>query len=65
MYRICFTIVQAIFEDFFKNGYKINPYNIYMANKMINGGKNKIVWYMDDNKFSHKEKKLKIKQSRI
>ena len=37
-----------------KEGYKINPYDRCVANKNINGSLCTVVWYVDDNKVSHK-----------
>lgn len=34
-------------------GFKLNPSNLCVANKMINGKQCTIVWYVDDNKISH------------
>ena len=33
-------------------GFKINPYDKYVANKMIDGKQCTLVWYVDDNKLS-------------
>ena len=34
-------------------GFKLNPYDRCVANKMINGKQCTIAWYVDDNKISH------------
>ena len=36
-------------------GFAINPYDKCVANKEINGSQCTIMWYVDDNKISHKE----------
>ena len=36
-----------------KHGFKINPYDRCVANKIINGKQCTIVFYVDDNKISH------------
>lgn len=36
-------------------GFEINPYDMCVANKMINGKQCTIAWYVDDNKVSHIE----------
>ena len=36
-----------------KEGFKINPYDRCVANKMIKGKQCTLVWYVDDNKVSH------------
>ena len=46
--------VNALKEE----GFKINPYNNYVANKNINGNQFTICWYVDDIKFSHKSKQV-------
>jgi len=38
-----------------KLGFKINPYDRCVANKMVNGSQCTIVFYVDDNKVSHKD----------
>ena len=40
-------------ETLVKEGFKINPYDKCVANKLINGKQCTIVWYVDDNKVSH------------
>ena len=39
-------------------GFKINPYDQCVANADINGSQCTIVWYVDDNKISHKDPKV-------
>ena len=41
-----------------KLGFKINPYDRCVANKMINGSQCTIVFYVDDNKISHIDKEV-------
>ena len=38
-----------------KEGFKLNPYEMCVANKEINGHQCTIAWYVDDNKVSHKD----------
>ena len=38
-----------------KMGFELNPYDLCVANKMINGSQCTIVFYVDDNKISHKD----------
>ena len=38
-----------------KLGFKINPYDRCVANKQINGSQCTVVFYVDDNKISHKD----------
>ena len=42
-------------ETLEKEGFIINAYDRCVANKMINGKQCTIVWYVDDNKVSHKD----------
>ena len=44
-----------------KEGWTINPYDKCVANKLINGKQCTIVWYVDDNKVSHKDPKVVTK----
>ena len=39
-------------------GFKINPYDTCVANKMVNGKQCTIVWYVDDVKVSHVEESV-------
>ena len=36
-------------------GFEVNPYDPYVANKMVNGSQMTICWHVDDLKVSHKE----------
>ena len=36
-------------------GFELNPYDLCVANKIINGKQCTIVWYVDDNKISHED----------
>jgi hypothetical protein len=47
------------FCDTLKNlGFKLNPYDPCIANKMVNGKQLTIAWYVDDNKISHVDPKI-------
>jgi hypothetical protein len=39
-------------------GFRLNPYDPCIANKMINGHQCTIAWYVDDNKISHRDPKV-------
>ena len=39
-------------------GFKLNPYDKCVANKMINGKQCTIAWYVDDNKLSHADPRV-------
>ena len=39
-------------------GFKLNPYDPCVANKMVNGRQCTIAWYVDDNKISHVDPKV-------
>jgi Reverse transcriptase (RNA-dependent DNA polymerase) len=34
-------------------GFQLNPHDVCVANKTINGSQCTVVWYVDDNKISH------------
>ena len=38
-----------------KMGFTLNPYDLCVANKIINGSQCSVVFYVDDNKISHKD----------
>ena len=44
-------------ETLQKEGFIRNPYDRCVANKMIDGKQRLVVWYVDDNKVSHKDPK--------
>ena len=39
-------------------GFKLNPYDPCVANKMVNGKQCTICWYVDDSKISHVDPKI-------
>ena len=41
-----------------EKGFELNPYDICVANKMVNGKQFTLVWYVEDNKVSHMEAKV-------
>jgi len=45
-------------KDLEQLGFKINPYDICVANKLINRKQLTILWHVDDLKISHKDKKV-------
>ena len=45
-------------ETLEKEGFVINPYDRFVANKVINGEQCTIVWYVDNNKVPHKDIKV-------
>ena len=47
--------------DLQQEGYKINPYNPCVANKMNNSAQHIISWHVDDFKFSHKDSQVNDK----
>ena len=44
--------------DLIKQGYKINPYNPCVANKIIDETQHTVTWHINDLKFSHKDPKV-------
>ena len=57
-YELFTTILQ-------KEGYVLNPYDRCVANKVINNEQCTLVWYVDDNKVSHKDKNVVEEQMKI
>ena len=45
-------------NDLLSIGYKLNPYDPCIANKMINGKQHTIAWHVDDLKISHVDSKV-------
>jgi len=45
-------------KDLEQLGFKVNPCDICLANKMINGEQFTVLWHVDDLKISHKDKKV-------
>ena len=43
-------------KDLEELGFKVNPYDICVANKWINGKQFTVLWHVDDLKISHKDK---------
>lgn len=43
-------------KDLEEDGYKVNPYDPCVANKIINGKQSTVLWHVDDLKMSHVEK---------
>ncbi len=41
--------------DLFSHGFKINPYDPCVANKMVNGHQLTVLWHVDDLKISHRD----------
>ena len=41
-----------------EKGFELNPYDIYVANKLVNGKQCTLVGYVDDKKVSHTEAEL-------
>ena len=45
-------------KDLEQLGFKVNPHDICVANKMINGKQFTVLWHADDLKISHEDKKV-------
>ena len=39
-------------------GFTLNDYDLYVANKIINGKQRTIIWNVDNNKISHEHQKM-------
>ena len=48
-------------SDIKKTGYKINPCDMRVANKKINGSQHTLTWHADDAKASHKDLRVNDK----
>ena len=47
------------FKEYLENlDFKLNKYDPYVANKVINGEKCTVCWYVGDTKISHKDSKV-------
>jgi hypothetical protein len=45
-------------RDLKEIGFELNPYDICVANRMVNGKQHTVAWHVDDLKSSHKDKKV-------
>ena len=48
-------------KDLENVGFKINPYDPCVANKMVNGKQITVIWHVDDLKVSHVDPKQNTK----
>ena len=55
MLRAALLFYKILRSDLENMGFKINPYDPCVANKMVNGHQMTICWHMDDLKVSHKD----------
>ena len=56
MLRASLLFYKILRSDLENMGYKINPYDPCVANKMVNRHQMTIFWHVDDLKVSHKDK---------
>ena len=42
-------------DDLVQDGFQVNPYDPYVANKQIKGSQMTVAWHVDDLKVSHKD----------
>ena len=47
---------QKLQKDLERNGFKVNPYNPNVANKIVNGKHMTVTWHVNNLKVSHKDK---------
>ena len=45
-------------KDIKSIGFEVNPYDICVANRMVNGKQHTVTWYVDDVKSSHVDPKV-------
>ena len=55
---IKFAVLSEVQEEPINEGYKCNPYEPFVANKIIENKQVKIFFYVDDLKLSHKSRKV-------
>ena len=53
MCEICSVVVQSVSSHFKGYRFILNPYDLCIANYMIDGKQCTIAWYVDNNKISH------------
>ena len=49
---------QKLSGDLVQHGFKINPYDPCVANRMVNGHQLTVTWHVDDLKVSHRDEKV-------
>ena len=55
MLKSAFLFYKKLVTDLLAQGFKVNPYDPYVVNKMINGHQMTICWHVDNLKISHKD----------
>ena len=61
IYRLLLSTLlfyKKLLTDLIEQGYKINPYNPCVANKIIDGTQHTVMWHINNLKFSHKDPKV-------
>ena len=56
MLRAALLFYKRLMSDLENMGFEVNPYNPYVANKMVNGKQMTVCWHVDNHKVSHVEK---------
>ena len=55
MLKCALLFYWKLWDDLEWEGFKVNPYDLHVANKQINGDQMTVVWHVDDLKISHKD----------
>ena len=58
MLRAAFLFYKRLQSALKDMGLKINPYNLCVANRMVDGGQITLCWHVDDLKISHRDETL-------
>ena len=56
MLRAALLFYKRVRSNLMDMGFEVNPYDPYVANKMVNGKQMTICWHLDDLKVTHVEK---------
>ena len=51
-------VVLYSFERMVEDGFVLNPYDVCVANKEINGSQCTVIWHVDELKISHRDPKV-------
>ena len=57
-YRSSYGWYEMFTDHLVEMGFQVNPYDMCVANAMIEGKQCTITWYVDDTKISHKNPKV-------
>jgi hypothetical protein len=58
MLQFLLLYYKKFWKDLEGQGFKINPYNLCVANRMVNGKQHTITWHINNSKSSHVNPKV-------